>query len=351
MKLAIINPGGITNFGERAIMLGTVYKLRDEYPNAELAIFGYETLKDDDPDLYRELLKFNVKFFPSVICGNKLKKLFHALGMLIAPGTFWPRASYEYLKDAHVYSKGQETLTENYGFVHFIDSILEQLLVSRFSHRVILYGQSIGPVIKHKFLARRILRRFAKVYVRDSRSKEVAMQLGYPESRIEQIRDLAYTAVERYQLGAQIQPDTHYLVIPNAAVCTSTDNEINYVTNLRTVIEHLLAEGKKVVISSSVCDIGWNNDYQLCERLAEEYPMLELRRYKELRDLLLDIKSSIRVVSARLHPLIMATGMDVPVFAMSRSQKVIGLLGDRGLSDHIADPYKPIPKASLEKLL
>lgn len=351
MKLAIINPGGITNFGERAIMLGTVYALRDEYPDAELAIFGYETLEAADPDLYRELKAYDVTFYPSISHGSKFAKMFRAMGMWVAPRLFWPRQSYDYLKGARVYSKGQETLTENYGFVHFIDSVLEQLLVSRINNHVVLYGQSIGPIRQYHFLAKRILKRFAKVYVRDSRSLEVVKKLGYPESQTVQIKDLAYTAVDRYDLGVKPKPQSHYLLIPNAAICTTAENEINYMANLRTAVEHLLAEGKKVIIGSSVTDGGWNNDYRLCEQLAEEYPMLELRHYKELRDLLIDIKNASRVVSSRLHPLIMATGLGTPVLALSNSQKVLGLLGDRGLGDHVIEPYELLKEVSLEKLV
>jgi len=53
MKIAITNPGGITNFGERAIMLGTVYDLRSQYPNDEISIFGYQDLEKEDPKLYK----------------------------------------------------------------------------------------------------------------------------------------------------------------------------------------------------------------------------------------------------------------------------------------------------------
>ncbi len=350
-KLAIINPGGVTNFGERAIMLGTLYRLREQFPDAEIAIFGYETLETDDPDLYRELDTFGVRYFPSISYGSKLTKALRAAGMWLAPSLVWPKESYEYLKDAIVYSKGQETLTENYGFVHFIDSVLEQLLVSRFNKNVILYGQSIGPVAKYTGLAKWILKHFAKIYVRDSKSLEVTKQLGYPESQTEQIKDLAYTAVDRYDLKTSFQPDSHYLIIPNAAICTTPENEAAYVANLRSVIELLLGSGKKVVISSSVTDKGWNNDYRLCEQLADEYGGLELRHYKELRDLLIDIKNAKRVISSRLHPLIMATGLDINVFALSRSHKVLGLLGDLNLSEYIVDPYQPLNQDDARKAL
>ncbi len=351
-KLAIITPGGITNFGERAIMLGTVYRLRQEHPKDEIAIFGYQNLATEDPRLYAELMRQGVSFYPLIIQGkSRAAKVRRIIGLYLAPKLVLPKASYDYLKQATVYSKGQESFTQAYGLVHFVDSFLEQFLVSRITPEVIMLGHSIGPIKKYKWLASYAVKKLAKIYVRDSRSRQVLLDIGYSPDKIEQTKDLAYRAVAGYNLGEEVKSKDHYLIVPNAAICLTAEQTERYMTNLKSVIEALLKKGEHVIIGSSVLDKGWNNDYALCERLKADYAELKLKYYSHLHEFLLDVRGAKKVISSRLHPLIMATGLDTDVFALSNSHKVKGLLGDLGLELAISDPYEPIGETELDKQL
>lgn len=348
MKIAIITPGGLTNFGERAIMLGTVYELHAQHPKATIAVFGYQDLKDEDPRLFAELRALGVVFYPLIIRGqSKLAKLFSVLGLALAPRLFLPSQSYHFLRKAEVYAKGQETLTQDYGLTHFFDSVLEPLLVSRLTRRIMLYGHSIGPVYKYERFARWAIKRFATIYVRDSRSEATLRGLGYNPANIERTKDLAYAAVARYAPNAPSTKE-HYLLVPNAAICTSPERTAEYLHNVRQIIENLLTQDKEVIIGSSVTADDWNGDYRLCKQLKKEYPKLQLKEYRYLHEFLADVKNARRVISSRLHPLIMATGVGTDVLALSRSPKVAGLLGDLGLQT--IDPFTTLQPEQLPTL-
>lgn len=348
MKIAIITPGGISNFGERAIMLGTVYKLRELHSKATIAVFGYQELAQEDPRLHAELDSLGVTFYKPIIWGaNRWVRLGRALGGAFMPRLFLPRDSYNFLKQAKVYAKGQESLTQDYGFVHFIDSVIEPLIVSRITKDITLLGHSIGPIYKHKWFSSLVVRRFSKIHVRDSHSKAVLKDLGYDERNVTLIKDLAYSAVDHYDLGKPGKQRGHYLLVPNAAICSTPQLANQYKQNLRRIVENLLQRNDEVIVGSSVIADDWNNDYQLCRQLKAEYNKIELREYHALDEFLRDVKSAKQVISSRLHPLIMATGLGTEVLALSRSHKVKGLLSDLGLQTNIVDPFQAIDRERL----
>lgn len=343
MKISIINPGGVSNFGERAILVGTIYALHDKYPMAEIAVFGYENIQQDDQPMYELMQEFGVRTFPLIIAGNSLpSKIIRVASFMAAPKWTLGKVAYKHLAESSViYAKGQESLTGSYGMVHLVDSILEPMLASRVNNEVVLYGHSIGPVKGQlqSFIAKAGLRRIKHVFVRDTLSEKALRNLGYPETKITLIKDLAYTAVNQIkELNVDVVP-SHYLMIPNAAIIKTPADEARYMATLRTVIKELISRQEKVLLSSSVTATDWNNDYRLCRMLAADYPEVEVREYQTLNDLLLDIKRSKRVVSSRLHPLILATGLKVPVLALSNAPKVIGLLGDLEGGHPIFDPF------------
>lgn len=350
MKIAIINPGGITNFGECAIMRGTVIKLKQRYPDAEIAIFGYKDLELADPALYKQLAEMGVSYYDLIIKGrNKASKALYSAAFFLAPYAVMPAESYEYLSEAKVFSKGQESFTQDYGIIHFIDSFLEQLLVSRITKDITLYGQSIGPVYKFRWITGRILKRMKAIDVRDSRSQKELLSLGYSAAQTQLIKDLAFSGVGEPVKQSE-RKNRHYLIVPNAAICLDADLKSKYLANLDAIIGKLLSSHEKVIVGSSVVASGWNDDYALCEGLKTKYPELELVHYKTLDDFLADVRLAKKVVSSRLHPLIMSSALAIDLLGLSKSHKVKGLLGDLKLESSIVHPFDPISEEDLAKI-
>jgi polysaccharide pyruvyl transferase WcaK-like protein len=332
VKLSIINPGGLDNFGERAILVGTIYDLKDKYPSSQIAIYGYETVAELDPPMYQMMQDNGVKLYPRLVSGaGMLGKAWHVASFIISAKRVMGSAAFEHLAHSEViYAKGQESLTSSYGHVHFIDSVLEPLMAQHVNKKVVLYGHSVGPVSSwlDRQVARYTLKRLHHVYARDKLSQKTLEDLGYPADSITVIKDLAYTAIQRIpELQGKAKPQ-HYLVIPNAAILKDARDRERYLRTLRTLMDELKKRNEQVIIASSVTATGWNNDYDICQELASQYPEATLKRYTTLNELLLDIKSAKRVISSRLHPIIMATGMAVPILALSQAPKVAGVLSD-----------------------
>jgi polysaccharide pyruvyl transferase WcaK-like protein len=345
MKIGIIT-GGIDNFGERAIYLGTIIELREKYPQAEIALFGFSNIDQVDGYLGAITHRLKIRLEKDVITGKtKFEKGYKYAALLIWPKHILGEKRYEYLRDCDlVVAKGQETLTSSYGPIHYIDSIFGTYAISRFNPNVELLGHSIGPIQSGwgvKF-AKIAVSKLKKIYVRDSRSQVALQKLGYHENKIVLIKDLAYKGVQSMKELEQEEGDGHYLVVPNAALVAkrSDEDKQKYVNLLSAVINILITGNRKVSIGSSVLATDWNSDYAICEQLANEHTEAQLKRFKDLKDFVTDVKRANCVISSRLHPLIMADAINTDIVAITDSPKTIGLLGDAGLENRIISPYK-----------
>src|SRR5215471_16035433 len=99
MKLSIINPGGIDNFGERAILIGTIQQLKERSPNAEIAIFGYENIEEEDKAIY-EIMQFHrIKIYPKLVQGSSpFTKLISSIKFYISPKAALSNNAFNHLK-------------------------------------------------------------------------------------------------------------------------------------------------------------------------------------------------------------------------------------------------------------
>ncbi len=321
-------------------MLGTVIDIRNKDQEAEIAIFGYENLQEEDPGLHRQLSAYGVRFFPHIVQGSGLVRYRQLLGMFLLPRLFWPRDSYDYIEKATVLSKGQETLTETYGNKHFFDSVLEQLLVSRFNKNITLHGQSIGPVKRWHWLAPHILRRFKQINVRDSISYEVVVNnLNISADKTAKIDDLAFSAVADYRALNEKPAPKHLLVIPNAALLQTEQQANAYLDRIAEIVSKENKHELPVLVASSVTDGAWNNDYALCNLLASKYRNMTLKRFKQLDELLFAIDNSEIVFSSRLHPIILSIGLGTRCVATADSSKIRGIIRDKSPGTKIITPW------------
>lgn len=352
-KISIINPGGVDNYGERAILLGTIYDLKNKYPISEVYLFGYQNVADFDVPLSEELKKNEVRLLPNLISGrNKFSKLLKVFLLLIKLSPYGRKDLKLLRKSDLVVAKGQESLVSSYGFIHFIDSIVEPYIASFYNKNVVLYGHSIGPISNKKeyMLAGHIVTRIKHIYIRDAKSKSVLKKIGYPNVQTTLIKDLAYTAILNNKLWQEERPLTHYLIIPNAALPKNSTERKIYIKNLDLIIKTLLKSNNIIHLASSVSADDWNNDYKICEQLHKNNPRCDLVRYDGLNDLLADIKSAKKVISSRLHPIIMSDALGTEFIAYTHSPKVVGLLADIGKKQFAWDPFLEIGKATLRKI-
>lgn len=335
-------------------MLGTLHHIFQQYPDARIGVFGYQDIATQDPPLATFMADRGVRLLPPLVQPAAAPaKLWQTAQLIIHPklGLTADQRRFLYASDLIV-AKGQETLTESYGPVHFLDSILDAYLASRTGRPVILLGHSIGP-IRHPLarpLAQHVLGRLSKVQVRDSQSRRELAGLGYPADRITQDRDLAYTAVANHPFPKR-QRGNYALVIPNAAVPRTPDQAREYLANLGDIIAALQGRGYEVRLASSVTASDWNNDYRYCHLLQAQHPAARIVHYTTLNELLADLYQAAIVVSSRLHPVILSDAMNTPFIALSKAAKVLGLIADAGRSDRALHPFNPADPARLAELM
>lgn len=326
MKICIINPGGISNFGERAIMLGTVVNLRKKYPDASITVLGYLDLEGEDSDLFSRMSAVHKVHFAEPLIKekqSKFMKVLRSIGYIFFPRVFMPKAQFKELLEADlIVSKGQETLTESYGFVHFIDSMLEQTIASRVNKEIVLMGHSIGPVKKYRHLGLRLLNRMSEIQARDSLSLETIKGLNVTV-RTTLVKDMAYAAVDSVRSELSGESISKALVIPNSALLHKLDKE-TYLARVSDEIEAAKKLYKEVVVLSSVTASGWNDDYMLCDEFEKKH-RIEKKRFTTLIDLLQEISTAELVISSRLHPLILSDALGKNCIAISSAPKVKGM--------------------------
>jgi polysaccharide pyruvyl transferase WcaK-like protein len=354
MKIAIVSSGGVDNFGERAIMLGTLHYITDQYPGAQIGVFGYNNIAQEDPPLAKLMQANNVILLPMLLSGASRKDKLLSVGKaFVHPTLALSSIQKEFLtKSDIIYAKGQETLTENYGFIHFIDSIWDAYIASRLNKRVILLGHSIGPISTTwgKAIAKHTLKKVSHVQVRDTKSRKELAELGYPEAQISQDKDMAYIAATRKSFPAQPHRK-HILIIPNAALPKNASDEANYIENLRTITRTLLARKEVVLIGSSVTASDWNNDYRIANTLIEDFPSARLVKYSTLDELLEGIYNAKTVISSRLHPIILSDALNTPFIALTDARKVLSLIADAGKGERTLAPYQSVSEKELVDLL
>ncbi len=354
MKITIITLGGITNFGERAILMGTILDLKNKYPNSDISIYGYENLEKHDLHLHNLFSKNSVKVYPTVVTGkSKIMKSLKILGIFLFPSMVLGKDGYNLFKKSDlIVSKGQESLSSAYGFVHFVDSFLDFYLISRINKNIILYGQSIGPLHNklQRLIAKFVLRNIKNAYVRDSISENLLIELGYPKKNIFRVKDLAYKAIDYFKGYINDKKNNEVIIIPNRAILTDIDKKTVYIKNLLKISEKLIEKKINVVFTSTVTASDWNNDFEICNEIKKINNEVEIRHYETLEKVVMDLNSCNFLISSRLHPLIFATGLQKRVIALSDAKKIIGLLGDLELKESIFNPFVELSNSDVDRI-
>jgi len=340
MNITIISLGGITNFGERVILLGTIANLKKKYHSPSFTLLGYTNICDQDKFICNYFSENNVKILPAIIPPQtKIRKILSIVRLLISPKSVLSKEQKASLSDADlVISKGQESFTAAYGIVHFIDSFLEAYIASKLNKNVVLYGQSIGPLSNAFEISttKFVLKNIAKVYTRDDISLAVLNKLGYRRGK--RIKDLAFEGVPVFAIKP-IEKQKKILIVPNYAIIKNIGKD-RYLSTLLFVIDFLIEKGFSINAASSVTATDWNNDYILCKELHEKKKAINVINLLDSQEFLTEINESTAVVSSRLHPIIFSMSLNTPIIAISSAVKVRGILADSKATYTIIDPKK-----------
>jgi colanic acid/amylovoran biosynthesis protein len=178
-KIAITNAYSSRNQGDAAIVVSMLQVLRQELPDARFTIFSLHP--DQDQEFYRSR-QADVEPSPIMPRSKVFVLMQFMMWVLVAffaarvrkvTDRWIPFPIYRKLKESDVHvSCGGAYLNDSWGFSYVVH--LLTLLVSKLLRRpIILYPQTIGPFRNRlgRLIARLVLNRVDAIFVRDSYSK------------------------------------------------------------------------------------------------------------------------------------------------------------------------------------
>ncbi|HWH25854.1 MAG TPA: polysaccharide pyruvyl transferase family protein [Pseudolysinimonas sp.] len=185
---------------------------------------------------------------------------------------------------------------------------------------VVMAPQTFGPftTTRGRLLARRNLRRSARVFSRDPASEASARRLG---RRVDAtVTDLVFG------INQPVPADAHDVVLNVSGLLWNSNSHVDhraYRSAVREVIEGLLANGRRVTLLPHVLDSGdHDNDVPTARELLAEFDgRIDLVVPEELDDARALIASANVVIGARMHACLNALSTGVPAIAMAYSRK------------------------------
>ena len=216
-------------------------------------------------------------------------------------------------------------------------SVLYYLGLLRWAQRwgkpTFVYAQGVGPVRSslYRVWMRRVLRRATYVSVRDRRSAALLKALGVPASLIDVVADpvllLEPAPTDRAELILHeegLRTDAAPIIIAPRP----TAGQEQLIAQLAAGADRLVEEGYAIwllpmqpAVDTAVC-------YRIRERMR--HPATILRGDYRPEELLALMTYAKLVIGIRLHALIMAVNVGVPVVGLSYDPKVDGFLEEVG---------------------
>lgn len=243
-----------------------------------------------------------------------------------------------------VLSIAGDSISEKYAFIL---RFIEIFAISKRTKNLILYAQSIGPFNGRlaKKLAQFSLSRASHIIARDGKTKELLTEYGVT-SPIEVTADTVISLNPTNQDTAikvrkkfQITKHTIAIVVRTKKFNNLSEKEyINYYNNMERFISKLLDGGCSIILTGTIpedCDTAYN----LLESLGlNESDVKVLRLYDYLPSTAKSILSNVGVVvSPRMHPIILASSMGVPVIGLLQEFKLKSYMENIGLGTNLVD--------------
>lgn len=197
-----------------------------------------------------------------------------------------------------------------------------------FGKKVFIYSQGIGPILSKldRRLTAAVLRRVHGIVVRDDASKELLIEIGIGRERIIvtadpvlRVKKADLSAGREILLTEGFNPDPERMTVGFAIREKKTDS--NFVDEICISIRRLIDEYRAQIV---LIPFHFSEDMAVIEeiesRLGDEVCCI---RHKYLTNEMLSIIGNMDIlVGVRLHALIHAAIMDVPMIAVSYDPKI-----------------------------
>ncbi len=293
---------GFRNSGDDAILLGMIEELKRANPQIKITVLSKTPEKTKEIYGVESISRFN---------------MFQIIKVM---------------KKSRLFISGGGSLIQD---VTSTRSLLYYLGLIRLAHflkvRVMLYANGIGPVKeeKNRKLCKKILDKVELITLREPMSKEEIESLGIHTPRIEVTADPAMTLKEVTGDRAKKLIKELGIVEGKPLITLSVRPWGDCVEAYTTVLAEVADEmAKKYQAQILLAPLQLSQDLEVCQKVADKMktPSYLLKKDYHITELLALIKASDLMIGMRLHALIYAVSMCVPIVGIVYDPKVEGLL-------------------------
>ncbi|WP_300528454.1 polysaccharide pyruvyl transferase family protein [uncultured Nocardioides sp.] len=232
---------------------------------------------------------------------------------------------------------GGDSFADLYGTRRLFMMLNAQAAVTRVGVPLIIGPQTIGPFTHslNERLAARQLRRASLILTRDSASEAAVCAMG---SESHPATDVVFgLPVETPRASRDVLLNVSGLIANGGVRSVGAEG---YLTQVRLLIERLLAVGRKVTLFPHVLsNASLDNDIDVCLGLSDHFGgRVDTYVPSSLVDCRETIAGSRVMVGSRMHACLNALSQGVPAIPWAYSRKFAPLLGDLGW-DHVFDAH------------
>ena len=278
------------------------------------------------------------------------------------------RTLQAYAKADVIVSRGNDCFTEAHGIGIFLAHIYDHFLATMLNKKVVIYAQTIGPFGNNlmgtisKFLTKIVLNRTQLITVREKISEKILREIGVtkpaiyvtadsafllqpaPQKRVEEImsREGIDRKCSRPLIGMVISGVYKYGFLPQ--VKGSEEKYLRYVYLMKETVDYLVRKTDATVVLlvhvSSFFESGKHDNLlskDICQSVEHKNKVKLINNeytYQELKGL---IGQFDLFISSRMHPVIHALSMHVPVVAIDYTYKAKGIMEMVGLDEFVCD--------------
>jgi len=298
VRILISGYYGFNNIGDESILRAVVDNLRDKLRDIEITVLSH------NPEFTAK--KYEVRSV-SRKSAKAVREIFRCDLLISGGGSL--------LQD----------VTSKRSLLYYLAIMWLALL---FGKKVFIYSQGIGPILSklNRRLTAATLRRVHGIVVRDDASKELLMEIGVGRDKIIvtadpvlRIKKADLSAGREILLKEGFRPDPDRMTVGFAIREKKTDS--NFVDEICISIRRLIDEYKAQIV---LIPFHFSEDMAVIEEISSRLNGdVCCIRHKYLTDEMLSIIGNMDIlVGVRLHALIHAAIMDVPMIAVSYDPKI-----------------------------
>lgn len=341
------------NTGDEAIVESTISQIKGVWPDAEIVLesanvydskmkfpnikiverlFSVTNIKHFQNIYSFQFVINNIPFFIKTLCAFIASQIFLRLTL---KNFFYPVLS-EYKKADMVLSLAGDSISMDYAWYF---RFYEIYLLRKMNKKIILYAQSIGPFegLSLKY-AKKYLSMVDAIFARDRKTVSLMEEYGV-KTAIYKTADVAIALEPKTNDttdSVEMKYDT--LDAVGFVIRTSKGNKYDmgeyeiYKKGMAELVKYALGKKQKVLFIASIPD-----DMKAAEDLTKEnnFEIGVLRLYDYMPSEVKTILSKFKVViSPRMHPIILASTMGVPVIGIGKEFKMFDFLKMLGIGEY-----------------